>query len=188
MTQTIVIPTIKVEQFTIKIIGDTSLISHRFSDQEKQQILDKQMRKPAKQREPKNPEEQFENSIYYTNDGLYGFPAIAIKNAAVSACRFLPDMKMTEARGAFFVMGEIIPINGEPTIREDIVRLNGRTADIRYRAEYIDWIIPVTVRFNPNIISIDGVVSLINLAGFHIGIGDWRPEKNGTHGMFHVES
>ncbi|KKK80438.1 hypothetical protein LCGC14_2823510, partial [marine sediment metagenome] len=31
------------------------------------------------------------------------------------------------------------------------------------------------------------LIYIFDLAGFHIGIGDWRPEKSGhTFGMFHV--
>jgi len=93
---------------------------------------------------------------------------------------------MTEARGAFFIMGDIIPIVGEHKMREDIVRLNGRTADLRYRAEYPEWQITFIVNYNPDIIGVDSIINLLEVAGFHVGIGDWRPEKNGTHGMFHV--
>jgi hypothetical protein len=29
-------------------------------------------------------------------------------------------------------------------------------------------------------------VNLFNTAGFGVGIGEWRSEKDGQHGMFHV--
>lgn len=181
------IPTIRKEQVTLTIVGDTSLISNCFSDEAKQAILNKQMKKAATARKAKDPEALYLASIYRTDDGLPGFPAAGIKNAAVYACRFL-DMKMTEARGAFFVMGEILPVIGEPRMREDMVRIGqGKSADIRYRAEFPEWSITFDVRFNPDIISIEGIANLLETAGFHIGIEDWRPEKNGTHGMFHVE-
>jgi hypothetical protein len=45
----------------------------------------------------------------------------------------------------------------------------------------------VTVRYNRNVLSAEQIVSLFNTAGFAIGIGEWRPQKNGGFGMFHVE-
>lgn len=179
------IPGVRKERFQVTIEGDTSLITNKFSDRAKKSILDKQMKKAQAARAAKDPEANYQGSIYRTEDGRPGFPASGIKKACVEACRFL-EMAMTEARGAFFVMGDILPIEGEPRIREDIVRLGGRTADIRYRAEFPEWRIELTVLHNPDVISAESIVNLIETAGFHIGIGDWRPTKSGTHGMFHV--
>ena len=93
---------------------------------------------------------------------------------------------MTQARGSFFIMGDILPIDGDHQMREDIVRLGGRTADLRYRAEFPEWKITLTIRHNPRIISQEGIINLLENAGFGVGIGDWRPEKSGSHGMFQV--
>jgi hypothetical protein len=180
------IPSVQKEQVTLTIVGDTSLITNCFSDEAKEVMLAKQMKKATTAKKAKDPEAQYLASIYRTEGGQPGFPASGIKKAAVNACRFL-DMKMTEARGAFFVMGDILPIAGEHRIREDIVRLQGKTADIRYRAEFPEWQITFDVHYNPRIISIEGIANLVETAGFHVGIGDWRPENNGTHGMFHVK-
>jgi len=185
--QAISIPGVQKNQFQVEIVGDTSLLSNRFSDKAKKQILDKQMKKPTGAKEAKDPEEDFRGSIYYTDEGQAGFPASGIKKACVSACRFIDDLPMTEARGAFYVMGEILPIVGEPKMHESVVRLRGSTADIRYRAEYQEWSIILTILHNPRVISQESIVNLLETAGFHIGLGDWRPEKNGTHGMFHVK-
>lgn len=186
--QQISIPGIHKERLTITIVGETSLISHKFSDKDKKKILDKQMKKASATmaKEAKDPQADYEGSIYYTDDGQPGFPASGIKNACVSACRFL-DMAMTEARGAILVMGEILPINGKPQMREDMVRLGGKVSDIRFRADYPEWSITFDVLYSPRIVSVESIVNLVETAGFHIGIGDWRPEKNGTHGMFHVK-
>jgi hypothetical protein len=42
------------------------------------------------------------------------------------------------------------------------------------------------VRFNRNVLSAAQIVNLFNTAGFGGGIGEWRPEKDGQFGMFHV--
>lgn len=179
------IPGVQKKVFHVTIKGISPLLSNKFSDVAKKQMLDKQMKKAVAAKEAKDPVSCYENSIYYTDDGRPGFPASAIKKACVGACRFL-DMKMTEARGAFYIMGDILPIDGAHEMHEAIVRLQGRTADLRYRAIFKDWSITATVMYNPRVISQESIVNLLETAGFHIGIGDWRPEKDGTMGMFEV--
>lgn len=67
-----------------------------------------------------------------------------------------------------------------------MVRVGMGTADIRYRPEFVDWRIPVTLKINASVISPEQVANLLNIAGFGVGIGEWRPEKNGQYGRFHV--
>jgi hypothetical protein len=31
-------------------------------------------------------------------------------------------------------------------------------------------------------------VNLFNVAGFAVGVGEWRPERDGSNGMFHVQT
>ena len=181
------IPGVQKEQLTVTIEGITPLITNRFSDKSKKQMLDKQMKRPTGKKEAKDPEADYLGSIYRTEDGRPGYPASGIKQACVSACRYVDDVPMTIARGAFFIMGKILPVDGEHEMGEDIVRLGGKTADIRYRAYYPKWSITFDVLYNPRIILPEGIVNLIEIAGFHVGIGDWRPEKNGTNGMFQVK-
>jgi hypothetical protein len=69
---------------------------------------------------------------------------------------------------------------------EDNVRLGGKTADLRYRPYFSGWSILLKITHNANVITQEQVVNLLNLAGFSVGIGDWRPEKDGNAGRFHV--
>ena len=70
-------------------------------------------------------------------------------------------------------------------MREDTVRISMST-DIRFRPEYRDWSMEFDVVFNSRAISPEQIVNLVNIAGFGIGIGEWRPERSGQFGMFHV--
>lgn len=185
MAEAIELPKINVQHIRLTLIGDSPLICHRWSEKAKRQILDKQMKKAKGGKEAKDPERDYEDSLYRLPDGRYGFPAVAFKSAAVSACRFA-DMKMTEARGAFHVVGEMVEIDGEPGPREDMVRVGMGAADIRYRGEFKTWRAAITVRFNASVLSAEQIVNLFNIAGFGVGIGEWRPEKDGSYGMFHV--
>jgi hypothetical protein len=180
------IPRIDVRRMEITLIGDSPLITHAWSDKAKQMMLDKQMKRAKQPKDAKDPEQDYEDSMHRTADGKPAFPAVGFKAAAVSACRFSDGIKMTEARGAFHVVGEMVEIIGEPRPREDMVRIAMGTADIRYRAEFPDWKARLTVSYNAGALSPAQIVNLFNIAGFGVGVGEWRPEKDGSYGRFHV--
>ncbi len=185
--ETIEIPRIELERFEIPIVGDSALIMHKWSEKAKKQMLDKQMKIASQSKAAKDPEQDFKDCIYYDDDGDFAFPSVAFKAAAVSACRFTDGTKMTVARGAFHVEGEFVKIHdADPTPREDMVRVGMGTADIRYRAEFKGWTAKVPVTYNKAALSKEQIVNLFNLAGFGVGVGEWRPEKDGPYGRFHV--
>jgi hypothetical protein len=182
----VTVPRINVQRMHVTLVGDAPLISHKWSEKAKKEMLDKQMKKAKTAKEAKDPERDYRESLYEHPDGGFGFPCVAFKAAAVSACRFADGMKMTEARGAFHVVGELAQIDGEPNMREDMVRVGMGTADIRYRGEFQTWRTTLTVAYNASAISPEQIVNLFNLAGFGVGVGEWRPEKDGSYGRFHV--
>lgn len=179
------LPSLNIQQVAFTLVGDSPLIVHAWSEKAKRQMLDKQMKKATKAKEAKDPEADYEACFYRTPGGAYGFPAIGVKAAMISACRFA-DMKMTAARGAFHIDCEMLEVIGDPRPREDMVRVGMGTADIRYRPEFPEWRIPVTLKINASVISAEQVANLLNIAGFGVGIGEWRPERNGQYGRFHV--
>lgn len=101
--ETVSIPAINIQQAIIKVVGDSSLIVHKWSEKAKKEILDKQMKKAkTKGHDAKNPVRDFIDSLYWldgepeekTEDGFaraiqsgarFGFPSTAFKAAAVSA-------------------------------------------------------------------------------------------------------
>lgn len=180
------LPALALRVMDVTLIGDSPLICHAWSHKAKQQMLAKQMKKAKTGKEAKSPEQDYHDSLYHLPGGGYGFPAVAFKAAAVGACRYADGVKMTEARGAFHILGEMVRIDGEPTMREDMVRVGMGTADIRYRGEFRSWRVTLQVRFNQNALSAEQIINLLNTAGFGVGVGEWRPEKNGSYGMFHV--
>lgn len=183
----IVLPKLDVRTIKIRIVGDSSLICHKWSEKAKKQMLDKQMGKASAGKVHKNPENDFQESLYVHPDGGYGFPAIAFKCAAVEACTSLgKSITKVAARQAFHVLGELVKIEGTPTMREDMVRVGMGTADIRYRGEFLDWSAEITIRYNARALTDEQIINLFNTAGFAVGIGEWRSEKDGGHGLFHV--
>ena len=181
------IPQIAIQRLMVKIVGDSPLITHAWAEKAIRQIKDKQAKKATKGKEARDPEADYQAAFYRTDGGVPAMPSVAFKSAAVSACRDL-DMKMTEARGRFHVEGELIEIIGEPRMREDMVRVGMGTADIRYRPEFVKWSAILPITYNSTQISPEQIINLLNVAGFGVGVGEWRPEKNGQYGRFHVAS
>jgi hypothetical protein len=184
----IVLPQLDIRTIRLRVVGDAPLICHRWSDKAKKMILDKQMGKATAGKENKDPERDFQESLYPHPEGGYGFPVIAFKNAAVDACTSLGKaITKVAARQTFHIVGELAKIEGEPEPREDMVRVGMGTADIRYRAEFKQWSTTLVIRYNARVLTDEQIINLFNVAGFAVGVGEWRPEKNGSYGLFHVE-
>ncbi len=194
------IPGINIQMFTVKLVGDSPLIVHAWSEKAKREMLDKQMKKAKAGREAKDPFKDYVDSLYWltpkpentTHEDIekakFGFPAVAFKAAAVDAgYQSGVTANKTTSRGAFHIVGDMVEIEGTPEIREDMVRVGMGTADIRYRGEFKNWSVTLQVRYNANAMSIEQIINLFNLGGFACGIGEWRPAKDGSFGMFHVE-
>jgi len=184
---TVTLPPLRIETIRVTLIGDTPLIVHRWSEKAKKMMLDKQMKKASAGKEAKDPVQDFKDSLYILPDGGYGFPIIGFKAAAVTACTSIGGVTKVAARQAFHVDGEFARIEGdEPTMREDMVRVGMGTADIRYRGEFKRWWTTISVKHNANVFSAEQVLNLFSTAGFAVGVGEWRPEKDGQFGRFHV--
>lgn len=199
------LPALNIGIMEVTLIGDSPLIVHAWSPKAKREMLDKQMKKAKGAKEAKDPRADFEASMYRLADGGYGFPSVAFKNAAVTAGTSVAGLTKIAARQAFHILGEDADINGafdgsksrvnlvrivgdEPQMREDMVRLGGigNKADLRYRPEFPAWRAKILVRYNANVLSEAQILNLLNVAGFAVGVGEWRPEKDGQYGMFHV--
>jgi hypothetical protein len=187
----------------VTVIGDSPLIVHAWSQKAKLEMLGKQMKAAKGAKEAKDPKADFESSLYRLTDGGYGFPSVGFKNASVTACTSVAGITKIAARQAFHILGEDVDIRGafegtkarinlvrieggEPGMREDMVRVGMGTADLRYRGEFTDWHARLLVRYNGNVLSESQILNILNVAGFAVGVGEWRPEKDGMAGMFHV--
>jgi len=177
---------IELRYLSVVLKGDSSLIMHKWSHKARQQMLDKQMKKAKGAKVPKDPDEDYVEAMYLLPNGDFGFPSIAFKSAVVDACSYVDGLTKVIARGAFHIDCEMVRIYGTPQKREDMVRVGMGTADIRHRPEFVDWYTHIPVKYNANVLSETQIYSLFEIAGFSIGIGDWRPQKDGQNGRFHV--
>jgi hypothetical protein len=195
------LPPLNIETLSVPLVGDSSLIVHAWSEKAIKAMADKQQKKASAGREAKDPWAEFCGSMYWLDGkpekpteqdvetARFGFPAIAFKAAAVTACTSIGGITKIAARQAFHVEGEFVEIKGPPpSMREDVCRVGMGVADLRYRGEFSPWSVDLTVKFNANLMSAAQVVNLFQTAGFAVGVGEWRPERDGPHGRFHVAS
>jgi hypothetical protein len=195
-------PTLQIGRMRLTLLGVSQLICHQWDEKAKRQMRDKQQGKATIGKQPKDPVADFNAARYRDSEGRDVVQSIGLKKALVAAARFSDDHKMTELRGVVFTEGMSVPIQKrkgkklltygidlEPIMREDMVRVGGGkgTADLRYRPGYDDWLLNVTVQYNANAISEEQVVNLFRLAGFGVGLCEWRPECSGDFGRFVVE-
>lgn len=197
------LPKLDIRLMEVTVVGDSPLIVHAWSQKAKLEMLGKQMKVAKGAKEAKDPKADFEASLYRLADGGYGFPSVGFKNAAVTACTSVAGITKIAARQAFHILGEDVDVHGAfegtkarhnlvridggaPSMREDTVRIGMGTADLRYRGEFADWSAKLLVRYNGNVLSESQILNILNVAGFAVGVGEWRPEKDGMSGMFHV--
>lgn len=195
------LPPLNIQTLKVTLIGDSPLIVHAWSPKALKQMADKQQKKATAGREAKDPWADFCGSMYWLSErpekpteedveaARFGFPAIAFKAAAVTACTSIGAITKVAARQAFHVEGEMVEIKSPapPSMREDVCRVGMGTADLRYRGEWSSWSIELLVKFNAGIMSAEQVINLFETAGFAVGVGEWRPERDGPYGRFHVQ-
>ena len=201
---------VQLRNVTLKIVGDTPLIVHAWSEKAKRMMLEAQMGlAKGKKKEVKNPVDDFIQSMYWLTDkpkksteeafmqaikdgARFGFPATAFKQSAISAAYRLGYVKdKMGLRGAFFINGDengMIEIHSDtPIMREDMVKIGMGTADLRYRGEFRNWWAELNISYNANgSFSLENIVNIINAGGYACGVGEWRVEKDGQNGAFHV--
>lgn len=209
--EVIEITPIRIKKASLRIVGDSPLIVHAWSEKAKREMLDKQMGKSqAKKKAAKNPVEDFINSMYWmtekpqdmteeayedavANGAKFGFPVSGLKQSAISAAYRMGWVKdKMGLRGTFFIDADeagLIEIKGDaPIMREDMVKVGMGTADIRYRGEIRNWYADITISYNElGKFNLQDIINVLNAGGFVCGLGEWRPERDGQYGMFHVE-
>lgn len=179
----------------VPVRGLTPLITHKFSEKAKRQMLEAQVKTSVKtKRDAQDPEAEYNAARYILPDGRDGFPAVGFKAAIAGSARLFEGLTMTALKVAVFVEGEgpeqLVPIIGAPQMREDVTRVGMGTANLRYRPMYDPWSAVLIVRYVPSMVDRDSVITLVNAAGMG-GIGEWRPSApkslTGAFGQFEVD-
>jgi len=207
----VIIPELDTATINVWIRGTSELIENKWATKAVRQMIDKQIGEASQGKEPKNPDENFLESLYILKmgkivgkfadgersddghpnvrieGGRFGFPSVGFKAAMVDACTSLKkSITKVQARQSFHVLGELTEIFGTPRMRQDMVRLNGQTADIRFRGAFPEWAAKLQINYNRRALSVSQLTNLLNVAGYAVGVGEFRPSKNGPYGRFEV--
>jgi len=196
----------EISRFEEWIVGNTPLITHAWSEKARREMLSKQVKATRGGRETREPKEDFVSSMYEMGDGVYGFPAMGIKNCIISAghkdkgiaktsimAALYLDAHMVRSRpalaGAICDMPLVRIWGSKPEMREDMVRVGAglnKTATLAYRAQFTTWAIKISGEFNTDILPPEALAFLIQEGGRNAGIGEWRQERKGMFGAFHL--
>jgi len=179
----------------LKVEGISGLIVHRWSAKAKQQMLDKQMGVASKGKAKRVPAAEYEEAFHRLPNGKPGFPGLGFKAATVTAVTSLgKEYTKIKARQAFHLVlspgCELVEIHHPkdmpPVQRMDMVRIGISGAENRFRPEFASWGAVLKIIHNERVITLHQLTNLINLGGFTVGVGEWRPERNGDKGRYRV--
>lgn len=195
-SEAIEISEIPVEAVSIPIRGTAPLIIHRFSEKMKQAMLDA-MQGRRTPKEPKNPEAEYAAAFHRIKGGEgFGFPAVGFKAATVGAARYFGrnQVTMVGLRQCIFFHGEpgqdgnaLVRLEGEPRMREDVVRVNRGGSDLRYRPEFPEWSATLLITYVKSMLTRSSLATMIDGGGMGVGVGEWRPEKGGDFGTYEID-
>lgn len=188
----------KVLLVTLRLRGTSTLLVNPMSEEALQVVEDKQTGKgPGKTaaRALRDPQAEFEGKRRKMNGGAGkrggydAFPAIGIVESLATAGgpRFGGDKSSrTRLVGALSIDGDgMLEIHARPpSMKTD---WSPKVKMPIYRPEYHDWYIDVPFRFDETDVSPADLLALAMNAGLKVGIGAYRKERSGLHGMFAPE-
>lgn len=218
-----------VEKARIKIVGDTPLLVHAWSEKVKKELLANmqmtKLEKKAKDHERKDPFADFVEAAYWVTDmpevrGLppeeqiakferaiedgaqFGFPTIAFKKSAVMAAKsagIITNMKLMSRlfhvnainsthKGSSLELA-ILNIEEPPELSEDVVQVGfPKKADLRYRPCFRKWSVELELTLiKTGMFTMEDIINAIDMSGFMNGVGEWRIERDGEFGSYHVQ-
>lgn len=193
---------------TFWLVGDTPLITHAWSEKAKREMLSKQVKAVRAAREARDPENDFVNSLYEMGSNCYGFPVTGVKNAILSVSHKDKGIARSSVMSALFLKHRMVRLRpalagaicdlplirvwgAEPEMREDMVKIGqglNKTASLAYRGQFFPWAMRLQATLNAEILTPNALMFLVQEAGLACGLGEWRNEKKGVFGAFHMAS
>lgn len=184
---------INTARILVTIEGTSPLIQHKWSEKALEMMRLKKAGKKTKNRDACDPTAEADAATYRTTGGAFGVPVTAVKACVIGAAHKDIGIEKTLIKKSLFILCDdtnlVLPMTcSDPRIREDSVRVGMGSADLRYRPEFSKWEVPLEIEYNADNLTPEDIVNLMNLAGFGVGIGEWRPEKGGEFGRFQVKT
>lgn len=198
----------RILEATFWIVGDTPIIVHAWSEKAKREMLAKQVKATKAAREARDPQADFVSSLYEMGNGVYGFPVTGIKNCLLSAAHKDKGVARSAVMASLFLEAEMVRVRpalagaicdmplvrlwgSAPLMREDMVKIGSglnKMASLAYRAQFTHWAFRIRARFNPDIVTPEALAFIVQESGLSCGLGEWRNERKGIFGAFHLAS
>jgi hypothetical protein len=172
-------------------------------------MLQKQVKAVRSGREERDPNADFVSSLYDIGEGKgFGFPVTGVKLCILSEAHKDKGIPRDHVMRALWLRGEIVRVRpalagavcdmplikvwgSDPEMREDMVKIGkglNKTASLAYRAQFRVWAMRIEGQYNPAVVNAEQLAFLIQGAGISSGLGEWRNEKKGIFGSFHLAS
>ena len=178
---------------TTRIKGISALIEHKWSEKAIKMMEDKHAGVKVKNRDVRIPQQEFKDAAYVCEDGRFGFPSGGLKKCMINAAHKDIGLEKTLLKKSLFILPDDTVNNlcalesDEPLMRQDIVKVGMGSTDLRYRPEFRNWSMIVRIEFDSQSLTLNTILSLVQRAGFGVGLGEMRPEKGGEYGRFEVD-
>jgi hypothetical protein len=182
---------VKISRITIVVDGRTPLLTHN-----PQSMGD--VKAPGKESRIPTPEVEAEAGCYRLAEGTLCIKGDSFRGAllgAAGAWKKKGKATMKSALSHVTVTEELIALkhkDGTPITsyeidsRRAMVQKNGI---IRNRPKFSDWSCELSIEYDPALVSDPRIIcDILNDAGARMGVGDYRPSKNGWFGRFTVRS
>lgn len=192
-------------RYRIEITGDSPLITHNGAagldtrspeNIEKAIIAKKRGSNRTEADEDRLRELDTFTSLYLDNEGAPTIPEAAVRASIEGAARKLkqgPQVReglIVEGVDRFIYDEALGKTAAELAKRAQftVPVVVQRSRILRTRAKFDEWGLAFTVEVDPELVDQHQLETWLDIAGRRLGLGDWRPEKSGHYGRFHVVS
>ena len=204
MNNTFHIPSIGTKEMVITISGDGTLILNKMNDVTTRQLTDKQSNK-AKDTAAANPWEKIITSMHWRDGKPTDFSEVGLREALTHNAPCISAFALKKSFGDSVVRNEIEKYKTKFDANVNVIA-RGNLVPITFAEHWLDtkliptkkgdhvlstqncfsgWKATFTVQFRDNVYSAEQIASIINLAGFGLGIGSGR---SSGFGRYHIES
>lgn len=182
----------------VDVEGVSPLLMNRFYDEKRAELEERyeqggRTKTKDTRRMARDVPEEIEKKLHKFSDGAVGFPASGFLKGMVEVAVYFDGMNKKRVMGAVRVIGSeknLVPIDyKDTTVNITWGRQSGinRAPHTIYRPEFREWSCTLEISYDESLISPEEIVNLLNVAGEHMGIGDWRPQNMGSYGIYRVK-
>lgn len=191
--QVVSIQALKKARMSLDIVSEMPLLMDRMPEEVQEGIIRKQQGIKSEKKKIRDIKKETYEAVHRTSKGKVGFPAAGFKGAIVEAAARVGDKMFSKKliRGAIRIINQedgLIPISYS---KEEILKHNiGH--NIKFTPMFKDWGCRLVIEYDANNISANDIGTLLNYAGFYVGVGAWRPTckdgGSGEYGTFKVKT